>query len=169
MDKKKAESKQLFQLFPPEKGEKKKFPQTKKGKRKATLPIVKSRELAKPSRSRSRSRRNDSKFTAVSPLFPLDCFANASASNVIAHTLFLGVYFSVYLTNCSDLALLKSNLLLNFCSLICRIGGSQGAEKRIGRRALLSFKETPPGSNTTYDCGPSGPCVPCLYSEKVLN
>lgn len=46
------------------------------------------------------------------------------------------------------------------------IGGSQGAEKWIGRRVLLSFKETPPGSNTTYDCGPSGPCVPCLYSEK---
>ncbi|XP_024022597.1 uncharacterized protein LOC21394282 isoform X1 [Morus notabilis] len=36
----------------------------------------------------------------------------------------------------------------------------------IGRRVLLSFKETPRGSNATFDCSPSGPCVPCLYSEK---
>ncbi|PON53738.1 structural polyprotein [Trema orientale] len=36
----------------------------------------------------------------------------------------------------------------------------------IGRRALLSFKETPHGSNATFECSPSGPCVPCLYSEK---
>lgn len=36
----------------------------------------------------------------------------------------------------------------------------------IGRRILLSFKETPQGSNATFDCSPSGPCVPCQYSEK---
>ncbi|KAH0991541.1 hypothetical protein GBA52_003024 [Prunus armeniaca] len=36
----------------------------------------------------------------------------------------------------------------------------------IGRRALLSLKETPRGSNTTFECSPAGPCVPCLYSEK---
>ncbi|XP_057948498.1 uncharacterized protein LOC131144119 isoform X2 [Malania oleifera] len=35
-----------------------------------------------------------------------------------------------------------------------------------GRRALLSFKETPRGSNVTFECSPSGPCVSCLYSEK---
>ncbi|XP_038713758.1 uncharacterized protein LOC120007537 [Tripterygium wilfordii] len=35
-----------------------------------------------------------------------------------------------------------------------------------GRRVLLSFKETPGGRNVTFDCSPSGPCVPCLYSEK---
>ncbi|XP_061360816.1 uncharacterized protein LOC133304769 isoform X2 [Gastrolobium bilobum] len=35
-----------------------------------------------------------------------------------------------------------------------------------GRRVLLSFKEKPSGSNLTFDCAPSGPCVPCLYSEK---
>ncbi|KAJ7953711.1 Mediator of DNA damage checkpoint protein 1 [Quillaja saponaria] len=35
-----------------------------------------------------------------------------------------------------------------------------------GRRALLSFKETPAGSNVTFECSPSGPCVSCLYSEK---
>jgi hypothetical protein len=47
-----------------------------------------------------------------------------------------------------------------------RIGGS---EKGIGgRRVLLSFKETPRGSNATFECSPSGPCVPCLYSEKVF-
>lgn len=32
----------------------------------------------------------------------------------------------------------------------------------------MSFKETPIGTNITYDCSPSGPCVPCTYSEKVL-
>lgn len=39
----------------------------------------------------------------------------------------------------------------------------------IGRRILKSFKETPEGLNVTYDCSPSGPCIPCLYSEKVSN
>ncbi|CAJ1931621.1 unnamed protein product [Sphenostylis stenocarpa] len=36
----------------------------------------------------------------------------------------------------------------------------------VGRRVLLSFKEKPPGTNVTFECAPSGPCVPCLYSEK---
>ncbi|KAF7850395.1 hypothetical protein BT93_L5531 [Corymbia citriodora subsp. variegata] len=36
----------------------------------------------------------------------------------------------------------------------------------VARRALLSFQETPKGSNTSYDCSPYGACVPCLYSEK---
>ncbi|KAK4841442.1 hypothetical protein QYF36_004555 [Acer negundo] len=39
-------------------------------------------------------------------------------------------------------------------------------ERSVGQRVLLSFKETPKGSNLTFDCSPSGPCVPCLYSEK---
>uniref|UniRef100_A0A2P2IVW9 Structural polyprotein n=1 Tax=Rhizophora mucronata TaxID=61149 RepID=A0A2P2IVW9_RHIMU len=34
------------------------------------------------------------------------------------------------------------------------------------RRALLGFKETPRGSNLTFECSPSGPCVLCEYSEK---
>ncbi|OVA11960.1 hypothetical protein BVC80_8763g28 [Macleaya cordata] len=38
--------------------------------------------------------------------------------------------------------------------------------KRSGSRSLLSFKETPGGGNATFECSPSGPCVPCLYSEK---
>ncbi|KAI4328333.1 hypothetical protein L6164_020693 [Bauhinia variegata] len=42
--------------------------------------------------------------------------------------------------------------------------GSQGTG--FGRRVLLGFKEKPAGSNVTYECSPSGPCVPCLYSEK---
>ncbi|KAJ6981162.1 hypothetical protein NC653_024533 [Populus alba x Populus x berolinensis] len=37
----------------------------------------------------------------------------------------------------------------------------------LGRRVLLSFKETPHGTNLTFDCSPSGPCVPCAYSEKT--
>ncbi|TKY69766.1 hypothetical protein E2542_SST06048 [Spatholobus suberectus] len=36
----------------------------------------------------------------------------------------------------------------------------------VGRRVLLSFKEKPSGSNITFECAPSGPCLPCLYSEK---
>lgn len=36
----------------------------------------------------------------------------------------------------------------------------------IGRKILVSFKETPKGLNVTFDCSPSGPCIPCLYSEK---
>ncbi|KAF7123737.1 hypothetical protein RHSIM_Rhsim12G0053000 [Rhododendron simsii] len=31
----------------------------------------------------------------------------------------------------------------------------------------MSFKETPSGGNATFDCSPSGPCVACLYFEKV--
>lgn len=37
------------------------------------------------------------------------------------------------------------------------------------RRALLSFKETPKGTNITFDCSPYGACLPCLYPEKVLS
>ncbi|XP_028801950.1 uncharacterized protein LOC114757124 [Neltuma alba] len=43
---------------------------------------------------------------------------------------------------------------------------SEGSENGFGRRVLMSFKEKPPGSNVTFECSPSGPCVPCLYSEK---
>ncbi|XP_010532901.1 PREDICTED: uncharacterized protein LOC104808792 [Tarenaya hassleriana] len=41
-----------------------------------------------------------------------------------------------------------------------------GEIRSVGRRFLLGFKETPRGSNVTFECSPSGPCVPCLYSEK---
>ncbi|KAK9063420.1 hypothetical protein SSX86_017290 [Deinandra increscens subsp. villosa] len=43
---------------------------------------------------------------------------------------------------------------------LCR--GGRG----VGLRGLKSFKETATGTNVTFDCSPSGPCVPCLYSEK---
>ncbi|CAN8275741.1 unnamed protein product [Cochlearia groenlandica] len=36
----------------------------------------------------------------------------------------------------------------------------------IGRRNLLSYKEKQRGSNVTFDCSPSGPCVSCSSSEK---
>ncbi|XP_021747189.1 uncharacterized protein LOC110713029 isoform X1 [Chenopodium quinoa] len=39
-------------------------------------------------------------------------------------------------------------------------------EEGFGRRKLLGFKEKPDGSNTTFECSPSGPCVSCQYSEK---
>ncbi|CAM8882270.1 unnamed protein product [Rhodiola kirilowii] len=44
--------------------------------------------------------------------------------------------------------------------------GHQTSEVGVGRRVMLSFKETPSGSNNTFDCTPNGPCVSCLYSEK---
>uniref|UniRef100_A0A7N0U0S4 Uncharacterized protein n=1 Tax=Kalanchoe fedtschenkoi TaxID=63787 RepID=A0A7N0U0S4_KALFE len=44
--------------------------------------------------------------------------------------------------------------------------GHQSSELGVGQRMLLSFKETPSGSNSTFDCSPNGPCVSCLYSEK---
>ncbi|CAH9087505.1 unnamed protein product [Cuscuta epithymum] len=42
---------------------------------------------------------------------------------------------------------------------------SSGGEEN-ARRVMLSFKETPNGVNVTFECFPSGPCVPCAYSEK---
>ncbi|GMH15348.1 hypothetical protein Nepgr_017189 [Nepenthes gracilis] len=42
----------------------------------------------------------------------------------------------------------------------------QGAGGGLGRKGLLIFKETPQGGNTTFECSPAGPCVPCQYSEK---
>ncbi|CAK9316649.1 unnamed protein product [Citrullus colocynthis] len=47
-----------------------------------------------------------------------------------------------------------------------RVGRNEEFEIGFGRRALLSFKETPQGSNVTFECSRSGPCVACLYSEK---
>ncbi|CAM8950272.1 unnamed protein product [Rhodiola kirilowii] len=44
--------------------------------------------------------------------------------------------------------------------------GHKTSEVGVGRRVMLSFKETPSGSNNTFDCTPNGPCVSCLYSEK---
>ncbi|XP_010415670.1 PREDICTED: uncharacterized protein LOC104701644 [Camelina sativa] len=46
-------------------------------------------------------------------------------------------------------------------------GGDDEEEIRsVGRRFLLGFKETPKGSNVTFACSPSGPCVSCNSSEK---
>ncbi|XP_010941726.1 uncharacterized protein [Elaeis guineensis] len=39
-------------------------------------------------------------------------------------------------------------------------GGGGGAKGRL----LLSFKETQ--GNSSFQCSPSGPCLPCQYSEK---
>ncbi|KAI9125438.1 hypothetical protein K1719_004054 [Acacia pycnantha] len=43
---------------------------------------------------------------------------------------------------------------------------NEGSQNGFGHRVLMSFKENPRGSNVTFECSPSGPCVPCLYSEK---
>ncbi|XP_075485566.1 uncharacterized protein LOC142525233 isoform X2 [Primulina tabacum] len=40
-------------------------------------------------------------------------------------------------------------------------------ERRVlKRRTLMGIKETPAGGNFTFDCSPSGPCIPCSRSEK---
>ncbi|PRQ41261.1 hypothetical protein RchiOBHm_Chr4g0444991 [Rosa chinensis] len=41
-----------------------------------------------------------------------------------------------------------------------------GEGEGIGSRTLLGLKETPHGTNSTFECSPNGPCVPCQYSEK---
>lgn len=46
------------------------------------------------------------------------------------------------------------------------ISNGEAEQRDVGRRHLMSFKETPIGTNITYDCSPSGPCLPCSYSEK---
>ncbi|KAL3824199.1 hypothetical protein ACJIZ3_020228 [Penstemon smallii] len=63
-------------------------------------------------------------------------------------------------------------LILIFLLLICvfssaHLSVAQNPELRvIKRRTLLSIKETPNGGNVTFDCSPSGPCIPCSRSEK---
>uniref|UniRef100_A0A453LMT5 Uncharacterized protein n=1 Tax=Aegilops tauschii subsp. strangulata TaxID=200361 RepID=A0A453LMT5_AEGTS len=37
--------------------------------------------------------------------------------------------------------------------------------KKGARRSLLGFVEAQ--GNSSYRCSPSGPCIPCQYSEKV--
>ncbi|XP_043703331.1 uncharacterized protein LOC122653536 isoform X2 [Telopea speciosissima] len=44
--------------------------------------------------------------------------------------------------------------------------GERSGEATRGRLLQQSFRETPEGTNATFDCSPSGPCVACLYSEK---
>ncbi|CAL9240101.1 unnamed protein product [Arabidopsis halleri] len=53
-------------------------------------------------------------------------------------------------------------------SLLARAHEHDGDEeiRSVGRRFLLGFKETPKGSNITFACSPSGPCVSCNSSEK---
>ncbi|KAM1170671.1 hypothetical protein ACFX13_021441 [Malus domestica] len=62
--------------------------------------------------------------------------------------------------------LLLFSIAFNLLSLAHATIGSEESGGGIGRRALLSLKETPHGSNATYECSPAGPCVPCLYPEK---
>ncbi|KAI6686499.1 hypothetical protein NL676_032412 [Syzygium grande] len=69
----------------------------------------------------------------------------------------------------------KSTLLLSClsCLIFTSLHVPASSQRSPGRRrsivegrALLSFRETPKGSNSSFDCSPSGACVPCLYSEK---
>ncbi|XP_022776014.1 uncharacterized protein LOC111317820 isoform X2 [Durio zibethinus] len=63
------------------------------------------------------------------------------------------------------LLLLSFPLLLPFLTSASASSIDLQREK-VGQRVLMSLTETPKGSNRTFDCSLSGPCVPCLYSEK---
>ncbi|XP_073032944.1 uncharacterized protein [Primulina eburnea] len=58
----------------------------------------------------------------------------------------------------------------NHHSLICSFTHhslAHDSERRVlKRRTLMGIKETPAGGNVTFDCSPSGPCIPCSRSEK---
>ncbi|KAL8142374.1 hypothetical protein V2J09_015406 [Rumex salicifolius] len=65
----------------------------------------------------------------------------------------------------------RRSLLVSFVvlsSIFQFSAGNQSEEEEgvIHHRTLLGFRETPGGGNNTFDCSPSGPCVPCQYSEK---
>nr|KJB61197.1 hypothetical protein B456_009G346000 [Gossypium raimondii] len=64
----------------------------------------------------------------------------------------------------------NSSVVLFFFSLPFLLPLSASASsihhQQIGYRVLMSFKEISKEANNTFDCSPSGPCVPCLYSEK---
>ncbi|KAA0034364.1 uncharacterized protein E6C27_scaffold65G003690 [Cucumis melo var. makuwa] len=66
--------------------------------------------------------------------------------------------------NCEKMIRFGSQLISK--DLRDRVSGDEEIGIGFGRRALLSFKETPQGSNVTFECSRSGPCVACLYSEK---
>ncbi|GLT40032.1 hypothetical protein SLA2020_141910 [Shorea laevis] len=58
-------------------------------------------------------------------------------------------------------------LLSSFPFLLSVATSSLHEHESVGRRVLMSFKETPEGTNVTFECSRSGSCVRCLYSEKV--
>ncbi|KAE8701487.1 putative inactive receptor kinase [Hibiscus syriacus] len=66
----------------------------------------------------------------------------------------------------------NSSVILFFFSLPFFLLASPSASsidyqhERIRHRVLMSFREISKESNGTFDCSPSGPCVPCVYSEK---
>ncbi|KAK4402883.1 hypothetical protein Sango_1029000 [Sesamum angolense] len=58
-------------------------------------------------------------------------------------------------------------LFFLFCSTHTLFSLADNSELRaVKGRTLMSFKETPGGGNVTFDCSPSGPCIPCSRSEK---
>ncbi|XWS34902.1 hypothetical protein CRYUN_Cryun21dG0076800 [Craigia yunnanensis] len=62
-------------------------------------------------------------------------------------------------------------LLFSFLFLLSVLASASASSidyqhERIGQRVLMSFKEISKENNRTFDCSPSGPCVPCLYTEK---
>ncbi|EMS58188.1 hypothetical protein TRIUR3_10601 [Triticum urartu] len=49
------------------------------------------------------------------------------------------------------------------CRVLTRPAAASTAKKG-ARRSLLGFVEAQ--GNSSYRCSPSGPCIPCQYSEK---
>ncbi|KAI9111801.1 hypothetical protein K1719_017491 [Acacia pycnantha] len=74
--------------------------------------------------------------------------------------------FLLVLFFCLPVAPISEALLL---SLEHQTDFRNGETRHVKGRFLLSFRENPSGSNFTFECSPSGLCVPCLYSEKGDN
>lgn len=58
-------------------------------------------------------------------------------------------------------------LLILLRVLISAARGESEASNGGKGRSLLGFRETL--GNVSFQCSPSGPCIPCEYSEKVID
>ncbi|XP_051122592.1 uncharacterized protein LOC127245639 [Andrographis paniculata] len=68
---------------------------------------------------------------------------------------------------CSDRPPLIQLLLCIFSIGSMRLSVAYNSEStEMKGRSLMGIKETPEGGNVTFDCTPSGPCIPCSHAEK---
>lgn len=65
----------------------------------------------------------------------------------------------------------KWRLLALLMAICCSLPSTKGASEVVGGggrgRLLLGFTVTK--GNSSFQCSPSGPCLPCQYSEKVTD
>lgn len=102
----------------------------------------------------------------------ISCFRAPNVSSILPLSMYpwFCTNYTSWVSNWWSIQLLWSTLPQSF-NLLLHIWIGNSEETQIGngfrRRVLMSFKEKPKGSNLTFNCAPSGPCVPCIYSEKV--